>query len=98
MRYSRSERKATTVSDALLAVGFEAPPSTSRVTFTILVNNQEVDFTAPVKNGDTLDVIIKPIEDKTANAAAGSEQAPGATAQTTVPGLASAIASAHLPK
>lgn len=98
VRYSRSERKATTVSDALLAVGFEAPPSTSRVTFTILVNNQEVDFTAPVKNGDTLDVIIKPIENKTANAAAGSEQAPGATAQTTVPGLASAIASAHLPK
>ena len=73
-------------------------PVTLRVAFTILVNNQEVDFTAPVKNGDTLDVIIKPIEDKTANAAAGSEQAPGATAQTTVPGLASAIASAHLPK
>ncbi len=98
VRYSRSERKATTVSDALLAVGFQAPPATSRVTFTILVNNQDADFTAPIKNGDTLDVIIKPIENK-----AGASTAPGNTpvdapAKPTVPGLASAIASAHLQK
>ena len=62
VRYTRSERKATTVSDALLAVGFEPPASTSRVTFTILVNNQPADFTDPIKNGDALDVIIKPLE------------------------------------
>lgn len=94
VRYSRSERKATTVSEALLAVGFQAPAATSRVTFTILVNNQEADFTTPVKNGDTLDVVIKSLENKPA---ADGEKSP-VTAPTTVPGLASAIASAHFPK
>ncbi len=54
--YHTSERIATTVSDALLAVNFQPPAATSRVNFTILVNNQPVDFTDPVKNGDTLEV------------------------------------------
>ena len=52
----KSERAVTTVSDALLAVNFQPPAATSHLTFEILVNGQSVDFTAPVKNGDTLDV------------------------------------------
>jgi ribosomal 50S subunit-recycling heat shock protein len=54
--YHTSERLTTTVSDALLAVNFQPPAATSRLNFTILVNGQPVDFTDPVKNGDTLEV------------------------------------------
>jgi cell division protein FtsA len=60
--YIRSERKSTTVSEALLAVGFQPPAATSRVTVTLLVNSSVAEFTSPIKNGDTLDVVIKPIE------------------------------------
>ena len=59
--YEKSERRATTVSDALVAVGFEPPPATSRVSAQILVNSRPVDFTAPVKNGDTLAVQLRPL-------------------------------------
>ena len=61
MRYQRSAKAAVTVSDALLAVNFNPPSATSRVSFTILVNGQPVDFTDPVKNGDTLEVKISPL-------------------------------------
>ena len=54
--YHTSERQTTTVSDALLAVNFQPPAATSRINFTILVNGMPVDFTDPVKNGDTLEV------------------------------------------
>lgn len=60
--YVKSERTATTVSDALLAVNFQPPAATSRVTFTILVNGQPVDFTDPVKNGDSLEVRLTSLE------------------------------------
>ena len=59
--YEKSERKATTVSDALVAVGFEPPAATSRVSAQILVNDAPVDFTAPIKNGDTLAVKLTPL-------------------------------------
>ena len=59
--YEKSERRATTVSDALVAVGFEPPAATSRVSAQILVNSRPVDFTAPVKNGDTLAVQLRPL-------------------------------------
>ena len=59
--YEKSERRATTVSDALVAVGFEPPSATSRVSAQILVNSRPVDFTAPVKNGDTLAVQLRPL-------------------------------------
>ncbi|MBP7249947.1 MAG: MoaD/ThiS family protein, partial [Selenomonas sp.] len=59
--YEKSERKATTVSDALVAVGFEPPAATSRVSAQILVNGAPVDFTAPIKNGDTLAVKLTPL-------------------------------------
>ena len=58
----KSLRGTTTISDALLAVGFQPPAASSRKTFTILVNNQPVNFTDPIKNGDTLEVIISDIE------------------------------------
>ncbi len=61
VRYQRSAKAAVTVSDALLAVNFNPPSATSRVSFTILVNGQPVDFTDPVKNGDTLEVKISPL-------------------------------------
>lgn len=54
--YVRSERTSTTVSEALVAVGFEPPAANAKVTFTILVNGRPVDFTDPVKNGDALAV------------------------------------------
>ena len=61
VRFQRSAKASVTVSDALLAVNFNPPSATSRVSFTILVNGQPVDFTDPVKNGDTLEVQISPL-------------------------------------
>ena len=58
VRFMQSLRAATTVSDALLAVGFQPPAAKSRVNFTILVNKQPVNFTDPIKNGDELAVVI----------------------------------------
>ena len=77
VRYLRSERKTTTVSDALLAVGFQPPAMTSRMTFTILVNKQPVEFPDPIKNGDTLEVILKPLDDKPSLAAQSAEALTG---------------------
>lgn len=59
--YKLSEKKATTVNEALLAVGFEPPPATSRVSVSIFVNRRPVVFTDPIKNGDRLDIVIKPL-------------------------------------
>ncbi len=69
VRYVRSERTATTVSDALLAVNFQPPAATSRMKFTLLVNQHPAEFTDPVKNGDSLDVILTPIDAAPANPA-----------------------------
>ena len=85
--YHTSARVATTVSDALLAVNFQPPAATSRVTFTILVNGIPVDFTDPVKNGDTLEVQLTsrdvPITPSLSATTAGTES--GATPAATVP-------------
>ena len=64
VRYTRSERRATTVSEALLAVKFQPPSATTPVKVTILVNQKPAEFTDPIKNGDTLDIVITPIENK----------------------------------
>lgn len=76
VRFTKAQRAVTTVSDALLAVGFQPPAAQSRVNFTILVNKQPVNFTAPIKNGDELAVVLSEPEGgkalKSAAAAAGS--------------------------
>lgn len=54
--FEKEDRTTTTVSEALLAVGFQPPAATSRVSFAILVNGAPADFTDIVKNGDTLAV------------------------------------------
>ena len=77
IRYMKSLRAVTTVSDALLAVGFEPPAASSRVSFSILVNKEPVNFTDPVKNGDELDVIITQLDSTTSTATAGNPAAPG---------------------
>ena len=59
---SASERHTPTVSEALLAVEFQPPAASSRVSFQILLNDQPVDFTDPVRNGDTLDVVLTPLD------------------------------------
>ena len=83
--YVKSERAVTTVSDALLAVNFQPPAATSHVTFTILVNGQSVDFTAPIKNGDTLDVHLTDLNSSSSLREAATE----AASQITVPTLSS---------
>ena len=55
-------RGTANVSEALLAVGFTPPPATSRVTFAILVNGVRADFTSPIHTGDTLEVVLTPID------------------------------------
>lgn len=60
--YDKSERQSTTVSEALLAVGFKPPAASARLTFNILVNGQTADFTTLMKNGDTLAVELISLE------------------------------------
>lgn len=57
--YRKAARQFATVSDALLAVDFKPPPTKSRMSFEIKVNNTPADFADPMKNGDTLEVILK---------------------------------------
>lgn len=68
----RSAHTVTTVSDALLAVNFQPPAATSRMTFTILVNGQPVDFTDPIKNGDLLEVQLSSLDSADPLSAASS--------------------------
>ena len=82
MRFMKSLRAATTVSDALLAVGFQPPAAKSRVSFTILVNKQPVNFTDPIKNGDELEVVISQPE-----ITAPQESFPQAAEASTTPGI-----------
>ena len=63
IRYGMNKGAATTVSDALLAVGFEPPPASSRLRFTITVNKQPATFTDPIKNRDVLDIILEEREE-----------------------------------
>ena len=93
--YVKSERTATTVSDALLAVNFQPPAATSRVTFTILVNGQPVDFTDPVKNGDSLEVRLTSLEAPAAPAPAMPAAAPQPAAPAAAPSISSFI---HTPQ
>ena len=67
------------VSEALLAVGFTPPPATTRVTFAILVNGVKADFTSPIRNGDTLEVILTPIVSPSTTAASVDTDAPAAS-------------------
>ena len=78
--YRISEKKATTVNEALLAVGFEPPPATSRVSVSIFVNRRPVVFTDPIKNGDRLDIVIKPLPAPTTPASFSN--IPGTAAQS----------------
>ena len=78
VRFMKSLRAATTVSDALLAVGFQPPAAQSRVSFTILVNKQPVNFTDPIKNGDELEVVISKPDD-TAKTGTAKAAATGST-------------------
>lgn len=65
IHYATDMGAATTVSEALLAVGFQPPPPSSHMKFTIMVNNMEVSFTDPIKNKDFLDVILEKREERT---------------------------------
>ena len=68
------------VSEALLAVGFTPPPTTSRVTFTILVNGVKADFTSPIRTGDTLEVALIPLDTPNASTEKSDGNAPAASA------------------
>ena len=72
VHFQKSERHATTVSEALAAINFQPPAATTRVKFDILVNGLPVDFTAPIKNGDNLEVKFTSLDQpaQTANTAA----------------------------
>lgn len=61
INYTISEKSAVNVSDVLLAAEFKPPSAQSLVKFEILVNHVPAEFTSPVKNGDSIDVLITPI-------------------------------------
>ena len=62
IRFRREEQRVATVSDALLAVGFQPPAATSRISVQLLVNKKDVEFTAPINNKDTLEIIMTPLD------------------------------------
>ncbi|MGL5271001.1 MAG: cell division protein FtsA [Selenomonadaceae bacterium] len=53
-------QKPAIISDVLLAAEFQAPAATSCVSFSILLNGQPAEFITPVKNGDSIDVVLTP--------------------------------------
>jgi hypothetical protein len=59
IEYNKFERRNITVSDALLAVDFKPPNPKSRINFEIKVNGKDVDFADFMREGDTLEVILK---------------------------------------
>ncbi len=59
INYRKIENNAVTVSDALLAVDFQPPPPKSRISFSIKVNDLPADFASPMRDGDTLEIILK---------------------------------------
>lgn len=62
--YEISEKNSFIVSDILLAADFRPPNALSKVKFDILLNGKPVEFTAPVKNRDKIDVVITPTEEE----------------------------------
>lgn len=59
IEYKKFERRDITVSDALLAVDFKPPNPKTRLGFEIKVNGKDADFADPMREGDTLEVILK---------------------------------------
>lgn len=103
IRFMKSLRATTTVSDALLAVGFQPPAAQSRVSFTILVNKQPANFTDPIKNGDELEVVIGKPEELAKLNTAQSATNPGSTLESLLADIqkksgSDAPASADAPK
>lgn len=92
VRYNLSERKATTVNEALLAVGFEPPPPTSRMQVSIFVNRRRATFTDPIKNGDLLEITVTPIVPQTSISSSGTPVTPGWIKQTPPVPPASSVA------
>ena len=76
--FDKSERRATTVSDALAAVNFQPPAASLRLKCTIRVNGASVDFISPIKNGDNLEVELTSLDQKPANPQPDAAAAPKA--------------------
>lgn len=60
--YSISEKSVTMISDVLLAAKFQPPSAFSHAKVEILLNGEPAEYTALVKNGDSVDVVITTIE------------------------------------
>lgn len=56
--YSILEKTVTMISDVLLAAKFQPPSALSNAKVEILLNGQPAEYTALVKNGDSVDVVI----------------------------------------
>ena len=78
VKYELSERRATLVSTALMAVGFTPPEPTSGMHVTIKVNDEPATFTDPIMNGDHIDVDIQLSKDVIAKKAAANVAAKAA--------------------
>lgn len=62
VEFTRSDRAVNTVSDILLAVGYNPPSPESKMKVTILVNDRPAEYTDPVKNGDNVETKYVPFE------------------------------------
>lgn len=58
IRYTFKAKEAITVSDVLLAAGFQPPSAFSSVSVEIQLNKEPTEYTTVVKNGDAVDVVI----------------------------------------
>ena len=59
IEYKKFERRDITVSDALLAIDFKPPNPKTRINFEIKVNGKDAEFADTMREGDTLEVILK---------------------------------------
>ena len=57
--YQRMENRTATVSEALVAVNFQPPAASTHAKVSIFINKKQVEFTDPVRNNDTLDILIE---------------------------------------
>lgn len=83
--YRKTDRKTATVSDALLAVDFVPPDPKSRMTFSIKINGEPADFATLIRDGDTLEIILRTHDGVELPANSGREVIVGNLTETTLP-------------
>ena len=93
--YKKTDRKTATVSDALLAVDFVPPDPKSRMTFEIKVGGEPADFATLIRDGDTLEIILRTHDGVELPATTGKEVTVENLSETTLPNVSPTAETPH---